>query len=211
MNWLSRFLPGSGPGLNREQQARLEAVAALPAAERSRTHYETRYVVVNAKTGPAGGGGQRLLAVGAVALNHGLIHPDEAFHAALGDTPADVLIDLLRFIARSPIVVFNAAFNQGSVERAFEQHLGSKPELDWIDLMVLMPGLYPERISGQAPMEAWLAVFGIDRFDQRDALLEALAVAQLHQVALARASVQGLTTPDDLLDTQNNRQWLRGG
>lgn len=210
MNWLSRFLPGSGPGLSPEQQTSLEAIAALPACDTGRSHYETRYVIVNTETGPQDGGGQRLLAVGAVALNHGLLHPGDAFQASLANAPADALIGLLRFIGRAPVVVFNAPFNQGTLERAFEQHLGSRPELDWIDLMVLMPSLYPERIAGQARMDAWLGAFGIERIDHRDALLEALAVAQLHQVALARASVQGLPTPRDLLETQSNRKWLRG-
>jgi len=166
--------------------------------------------VVNARTGPADGGGPRLQAVGAVALNHGLIHPDESFHAELGEAPADVLIDVLRFIAHAPVVIFNAPYNQGVLERSIEQHLGRKPELEWIDLMVLLPGLYPERIDGQARMDAWLAAFGIERFDQRDALFEALAVAQLLQVALAQAGTQGLATPRQLLDTQSNRMWLRG-
>jgi DNA polymerase-3 subunit epsilon len=210
MNWLSRLLPGSGPGLSPGQQSSLEAIAALPAPDLGRSHYETRYVVVNTETEAMDGGGQRLLAVGAVAINQGLLHPADAFRASLGSAPADALIGLIKFIGRSPAIVYNAPFNQGTLERAFEQNLGSVPEVDWIDLMVLMPSLYPERIAGQARMDAWLGAFGIDRIDHRDALLEALAVAQLHQVALARASVQGLTTPRDLLETQSSRKWLRG-
>ena len=211
MNWLSRFLPGSGPGLNPEQQASLDLAGSLPAPDLARSHYETRYVVVNTETGPAEGASQRLLAVGAVAINRGLIHPDDAFQARLGDAPADALIGLLRFIARAPVVVFNAPFNQGTLERAFEQHLGNQPTLEWLDLMVLLPSLYPERIGGQARMDAWLGAFDIDRLAPRDALLEAYAVAQLHQVALARARHQGLASPRDLLDTQSSRKWLRGG
>ncbi len=210
MNWLSRFLPGSGPGLSAEQQASLDIAGKLPAPDLARSHYETRYVVVNTETGPADGA-QRLLAVGAVAINRGLIHADDAFQARLGDKPADALIGLLRFIARAPVVVFNAPFNRGMLERAFEQHLGTLPALEWLDLMVLLPSLYPERIGGQARMDAWLGAFGVDRLDPRDALLEALAVAQLHQVALARARSQGLSSPQDLLDTQSSRKWLRGG
>jgi hypothetical protein len=80
----------------------------------------------------------------------------------------------MRFIARAPVVVFNAPFNQGTLERAFEHNLGSQPTLEWLDLMVLLPSLYPERIGGQARMDAWLGAFGIDRLDHRDALLEAL-------------------------------------
>ena len=102
MNWLSRFLPGGGPGLSPEQQAGLDLVAGLPAPDLTRSHYETRYVVVNTETGPADGAGQRLLAVGAVAINRGLIHPGDAWHARLGEQPADALIGLLRFIARAP-------------------------------------------------------------------------------------------------------------
>lgn len=210
MNWLSRFLPGSGPGLSPDQQASLDLAGSLPAPDLARSHYETRYVVVNTETGPADGA-QRLLAVGAVAINRGLIHADDAWQARLGDKPADALIGLLRFIARAPVVVFNAPFNRGVLERAFEQHLGTLPALEWLDLMVLLPSLYPERIGGQARMDAWLGAFGVDRLDHRDALLEALAVAQLHQVALARARSQGLVSPQDLLDTQSSRKWLRGG
>ena len=210
MNWLSRFLPGGGPGLSPEQQAGLDLVAGLPAPDLTRSHYETRYVVVNTETGPADGA-QRLLAVGAVAINRGLIHADDAWQARLGDKPADALIGLLRFIARAPVVVFNAPFNRGVLERAFEQHLGTLPALEWLDLMVLLPSLYPERIGGQARMDAWLDAFGIDRLAPRDALLEAYAVAQLHQVALTRARHQGLASAQDLLETQSSRKWLRGG
>ena len=160
MNWLSRFLPGGGPGLSPEQQAGLDLVAGLPAPDLIRSHYETRYVVVNTETGPADGAGQRLLAVGAVAINRGLIHPGDAWHARLGEQPADALIGLLRFIARAPVVVFNAPFNQGTLARAFDQHLGSQPALEWLDMMVLLPSLYPERIGGQARMDAWLDAFG---------------------------------------------------
>jgi hypothetical protein len=55
MNWLSRLLPGSGPALNPEQQTALDSIAALPACDPGRSHYETRYVVVNTETGPHGG------------------------------------------------------------------------------------------------------------------------------------------------------------
>lgn len=210
MNWLSRLLPGSGPALAPALRSALEGIAALPAPDLSRSHYETRYVVVNTETGPMDGGGQRLLAVGAVAINKGLLHPDDAFQARLGSAPAEAMAGLLRFIAKAPVVVYNAPFNQGTLERAFESNLGSIPPLEWLDLMVLMPSLYPERIAGQARMDAWLGAFGIERLDHRDALLEALAVAQLHQVALARAKQQGLSSPRELLDAQSSRKWLRG-
>lgn len=211
MNWLTRLLPGGGgPSLAAAQKAALDAITALPAPDLARSHYETRYVVVNAETGPPENGGRRLLAVGAVAINRGLIHPAEAYRASLGDAPVDALIGLLQFIARSPVVVFNAPFNRGSLEKAFEQHLGNQPDLQWLDLMVMMPSLYPERSGGQARMDTWLAAFGIDRVDQRDALLEALAVAQLHQVALAGTRAFNLVTPKDLLDTETSRRWLRG-
>ena len=114
-------------------------------------------------------------------------------------------------VALGQKVVFNAPFNQGTLARAFDQHLGSQPALEWLDLMVLLPSLYPERIGGQARMDAWLDAFGIERLAPRDALLEAYAVAQLHQVALTRARHQGLASPRDLLDAQSSRKWLRGG
>ena len=153
--------------------------------------------------------GQSLLMVSDMLFP--VIHPADAYYARLGDAPAEALIGLLRFIARAPVVVFNAPFNRGSLERAFTQQLGEAPELAWIDLMVMLPTLYPERIGGQARMDAWLGSFGIDRYDSRDALLESLIVAQLHQVALAATRHFNLPTPRDLLDTESSRRWLRGG
>ncbi|MDD3354096.1 3'-5' exonuclease [Zoogloea sp.] len=210
MNWLSRFLPGGGPALATELQTRLKAALAAPQPDLGRSHFETRYVVVNSETATTEGGGQRLVAVGAVAICQCSIQPSDAFHAPLGSVPADTLIGLLEFIGRDPVVVFNAPFNQGILHRAFEHYLHQQPELDWLDLMILMPSLYPERIAGQARMDAWLGAFGVERLDQRHALLEALAVAQLHLVALSRANAQGLPTPRELLDTQSSRKWLRG-
>lgn len=209
MNWLSRLLPGGGPDLSAENKAALDAIAALPGPDLARSHFETRYVVLNTETGSSDGS-PRLLSVGAVAINRGLIHPSQAYRANLSADPASALVGLLQFIARAPVVVFNAPFNQGILNRAFEEFLGDPPALEWLDLMVLMPSLYAERIDGQARMDAWLAAFGIDRLDLSDAVLEALAVAQLHQVALAGAQTHGLPTPRDLLDTQNSRKWLRG-
>jgi DNA polymerase-3 subunit epsilon len=113
MNWLSRLLPGSGPALNPEQQTALDSIAALPAPDPGRSHYETRYVVVNTETGPMEGGGQRLLAVGAVALNQGLLHPGDAYRARLGSAPVNALIGLIRFIARAPVIVFKRALQPG--------------------------------------------------------------------------------------------------
>ena len=211
MNWLSRFLPGGGAAVSPNLQAELDAVAALPAPELTRAHYETRYVIVNAEAGPDRSGGKQLTAVGAVAINQGLLRPADAFYAPLGSAPVDALLGLLKFVARAPVVVFNAPFNRGLIERAFEQHLGSVPELDWLDLMVLMPSLYPDRGEALARMDVWLSAFGIERLDQRNALLEAFAVAQLHQVALAGTAEQTLATPRDLIATQSSRQWLRGG
>ena len=78
------------------------------------------------------------VAVGAVLLI--LWFAGDAFYAQLGDNPAEALVALLKFIARASVVVFNAPFNQGIIERALEQHLGSVPELDWIDTAVTKSG-----------------------------------------------------------------------
>ncbi len=210
MNWLARLLAHQGPKLNAAQQDKIAAISALPAPDLGLAHYETRYVAVNVEASATEGGNPQLLGFGAVAINRGLITPDDVFQTSTGAEPANALISLLKFIAHAPVVVFNAPFNQGLLERAFEQELGNRLELEWLDLMVLMPTLCPERIEGQTRMDAWLGAFGIERLDIRNPLLEALAVAQLHQVAIARANGQGMPTPRDLLETQNSRKWLRG-
>ena len=109
-------------------------------------------------------------AVGAVAINQGLLRPGDAFYAQLGNNPAEALVALLRFIARCAGGVFNAPFNQGIIERALEQHLGGVPGFDWIDLMALDAQPLPRTQRRPARMDICLAAFGIERPDQRSAL-----------------------------------------
>mgnify|MGYP002148382949 CR=1 FL=1 len=129
MSWLSRFLPGGSPALDAEQQASLETVAALPATDLGRAHYETRYVIVNTETGPQEGGGQRLLAVGAVAINRGLIHPGDAFRADSADLWRDVPgfdFDDITYhrhvLGGEPQPTVRIAFDRPEVRNAFRPH-----------------------------------------------------------------------------------------
>ena len=77
MNWISRFIGGRGEG-DALEPGIAEALAhwqALPDVDLSRAHFEARYVVVNTEATGLDLDRDRLLAVGAIAIDGGLITP----------------------------------------------------------------------------------------------------------------------------------------
>src|SRR5574337_496823 len=149
MNWLTRFLPGrASPTLDLALRARLEHYAGRPGPDLGRSHFESRYVVVNTEAAGLNLDKDPLLAVAAIAVQGGAIAPERAIYQPLGEKPGEALATLLEFIDRAPVVVFNASFNQTHLERSFEEHLGLDLGFTWLDLYWLLPVFFPEHHNG---------------------------------------------------------------
>jgi DNA polymerase-3 subunit epsilon len=210
VNWLTRLIPGrSSPALDFALRARLEHYAGRPAPDLGKSHFETRYVVVNTEAAGLDLDKDLLLAVAAIAIQGGAIAPARALYAPLRDQPREALAGLLEFIDRAPVVVFNAAFNHTHLARAFDQHLGLDLDLTWIDLYWLLPVFFPELHGGAARLSAWMAAFGIETFQRHHALGDGYAIAQLLLATLGRSPAQGITTPRGLVETERSHRWLR--
>lgn len=211
MNWLTRLIsPRSDTSsLDAQLTTALHRWQALPEIEPGRAHFESRYVVVNTEATGLNRDRDQVLALGAIAIDGGVITPQESFYAKLDPDPAAALLNLLTFAGKGPIVVFNAAFNRAMLERLFETHLGVTPELVWIDLYVLLPALFPERIDTPARLADWMASFDIETFQRHHALGDAWVIAQLMLAVAARGLTQGIGTPRGLADLERTHRQLR--
>ena len=212
MNWISRFIGGRGEG-DALEPGIAEALAhwqALPDVDLSRAHFEARYVVVNTEATGLDLDRDRLLAVGAIAIDGGLITPVDSFYATLDTSPSRALSGLLAFARKDPLVVYNAAFNLGMLEPLIEQRLGLGLDADVIDLYFLMPALFPERHGNPVRLAEWMESFGIETFQRHHALGDGWVIAQLFLAAQARALAQGATSARALLELERAyRQYRR--
>lgn len=212
MTWLTRILAGrtEAHDLTAEAADTLRRWQALPEPDLGRAHFETRYAVINTEATGLDLDKDRLLAVGGLAVDNGLLQPSDAYYRPLGPAPADALAGLLGFVGAGPVVVFNAPFNRTMLERAFDAHLGLSPDFLWIDLYFVLPALFPERFERPARLAEWMAAFGIETFQRHHALGDAWAIAQLFLAAQAKAPSHGATSPRALGELERAyRQYRR--
>lgn len=194
--------------------AALAAWRESPAASMDDPHFRTRYVVVDVATSGLEAGRDELRSLAGVGLGQGVIDPDDAWVADLGEVGdpfavARSLLAFLRFCGKRPVVTFQAPFVQTFLEKAFADHLGLDYQPEWIDLAWILPDLFGEHAGDQVKLDTWLAAFSIVVPGRQDALSDAVAVARLLQVCLPRARQRGIETPRKLIDTAKARRWLR--
>jgi len=236
MAWLKQLFGKAfgqpAPTLSPEHAAALEDWRKQPAEELTRPHFLTRYVVVDVEASGLHMVRDRLISIGAVAVNGGLIDPQDSFEVVLrqdevsshenilihgiggsaqrdGVEPAEALLAFLDYIGKAPLVAYHAQFDQAMIDRAARRFLGSGLELPWIDLAWVMPELYRERIDADVTLDVWLQSFGIGNFMRHNAVADAYATAQLLQVALTRGMALGKESAQVFMDMEKARRWLR--
>lgn len=235
MMWLASLfgLRRSAPAVLAETASeRLERWRRLPPAELDLGHFQSRYVVVDLEASGLDPGRDRLISIGAVAVENGVIDPQGAFEVVLRQTtvsatsnillhgigasaqregvePQEALLAFLEYLGKSPLVAYHTIFDQVLVERALREFLGCAFRHPWLDLAWILPALFREHIDGNARLDDWLAVFGVDNVLRHNAVADSLATAQLLQIAIARAKSVGIETPADLMAAEKSRRWLR--
>jgi DNA polymerase-3 subunit epsilon len=233
MNWLRTLFGGATGGeLSPSQQARLAAWRALPAPDLTAPHRRTRYVVVDIEASGLDQKQDRLISIGAVAVNGGMIDMLDAFEVVVrqdevsdnanilihgigasaqreGVDPAEALLDFLEYAGKAPLVAYHAFFDQGMIDAASKRHLGFRPEFAWHDLAWLLPELFSKRIDGIVGLDTWLGQFQIGNYRRHNAVSDCLATAQLLQIVMSRASAIGLDSSRQLLLAEKARRSLR--
>ena len=215
---LRRWL-APAPGLTPRQAERLAAWRALPEGGQGRC------VVVDVETTGLNLASDSLISIGAVAVADGRIALGDSFYVVLqqressarenilvhgisgsvqrgGVEPAEALLAFLEFLGKSPLVAFHVAFDETMIRRALRRHLGLSFRHAWLDLAYAMPALYPQLAYSHRMLDDWIGRFGIRIEGRHHALADALATAQLLQVALARARGKGLAGLRDMERSQ---------
>ena len=236
MRWLKDLFgkASSSVALTVEQDEALAAWQKRPAEDLSRSHFRTRYVVVDVESSGLNMVKDSLISIGAVAVCEGVINANDAFEVVLrqsevsshenilihgiggsaqrdGVEPADALLAFLDYVGRAPLVAYHAEFDQAMIGRAIREYLGRDLDLPWIDLAWVMPELFRELIDGQAVLDEWLQRFDIENILRHNAVSDAYATAKLLLIAQARAVTQGKDSAQIFMDIERARRWVRRG
>ncbi len=227
---LTRWL-GGRPQLSPQQQQRLAAWEALPRAELGAPVSETRCVVVDVETSGLNLMEDRLISIGAVAVVNGKIALGDSFYVVLqqqaasekgnillhgigttaqleGAPPVEALLAFLDYLGKAPLIAFHVTFDETMIRRALREHLGFSFKHPWLDLAYVMPGLNPALSKRFHALDDWIGHFGI-RIDVRhNALADALATAQLLQVALAQTGKNNLINFAELRNVEKAQRWV---
>lgn len=188
-----------------------------------------RWVVVDCETSGLDVARDRLLQIGAVALQDGRIGIADAFsrllrqdtasgadnilvHGIGGDAqaagaePALVLQEFVAYAGAGPLVAFHAPFDRAVLERAARAH-GLRWKRKWLDVADLLRVLYAARAKKCRGLDDWLQAFGIAHESRHDALGDAFVTAQLMQIALQEARRHGFATVREVLGASAARRW----
>jgi DNA polymerase III subunit epsilon len=228
MRLLSRLFH-KAPRLSPDFEDRLQRLSELSPPPTRNGHRASRYVTVDVETTGLDSRHDRVLSIGAVAVERCVITLAHCFEVVLrqpepssgdnilvhriggqrqlgGEDPAESLLRFLEFVRHCPLVVFGAKFSQTMVDRTLRETLGATSQSPWLDLAGLLPVLYPS--DENKTMNDWLTAMKIPVLARHDALAEALATAQLLQVCLHRAETLEMTCPAHLLEIRKPKHRL---
>jgi DNA polymerase-3 subunit epsilon len=203
--------------LTAERARRLAAWRASPPPDLDAAPAAARLVVVDVEASGLDLRADRLIAIGAIAIERLRIDLGQSFYVVLrqpaassdanilvhgiggtaqrdGVEPADALLDFLEFAGKAPLVAFHAGFDDGMIRRAMTGHLGEPFRRDWIDLADVAPDALPAEARRRKALDDWLALFDIPVFSRHDAVADALATGQLLQALVGPAAAAGFDT-----------------
>ncbi len=216
MSWLARLfrphieLP---PGLAERARAWREQ----PVVSEKIALTQARFIVVDVETSGLDMRKDRLLSIGACAVEATRLRAGESYATILqrdetnaranilihgigpqaqaaGEAPEESLMGFLEFAGKYPLVAFHANFDQAMLDRALREILGVRLLNPWLDLAHLGPALFPEARLTQARLDDWLGYFGLRARARHRAMDDAFVTAELFLILLARARQRGLAT-----------------
>jgi DNA polymerase III subunit epsilon len=217
--------------LRPHQAARLDTWRAIPAEPQPASIEHSRFVVVDVETTGLNLMTDTLISIGAVAVVNGRIALGDSFYVVLqqreishkenilihgisssaqreGADPAEALLAFLEYLGKSPLVAFHVTFDETMIRRALRQYLGMTFKHPWLDLAYVMPALYPPLAYSHRVLDDWIGCFNIRIEARHNALADALATAQLLQVANTQARKKGIADFTGLRDLERSQRWV---
>jgi len=217
MSFLARLL-GRRQDSEVARAAQRDWARVVPVA-RATPLARVRWIALDTETSGLDPQRDRLLSIGACAVEAGEIRTSASFEALLrqrqmsavdnvlvhgighhaqgaGEAPDAALAAFLRFARADPVVGYHTLFDLVVLRRSIRAELGIDYRPSYIDLSLLLPLLVNRPETAGWDLDRWLERYGIGNFGRHQALADACATAQLLQLALALA--QGYGTLRDL-------------
>ena len=224
LKWLRRK-----PEVDPRDLQRLSAVPA-PLVPGEQLLAEQRFVVVDLEATGLHTGRDKILRIGAVAVEGSAIHMGLQFERTLkrreikvnesvlihqiapselaaGIRPKTALLDFLDFVGDSPLVAFHADFDQRLLQRELRDFFGYSFKHPFFDLAELAPLLNPDHCMRQPRMDDWIEYFGLTVMQRHNACADALATAELLLIFIKQAARQDIITLKQLDTALHN--WRR--
>jgi DNA polymerase-3 subunit epsilon len=218
------------PALSAEEKARLEAWRRLPKSPLTAAWASSRFIVADVETTGLNLSRDKLIAIGAVAVEGGQIGLGDSFEIILhqlassnkdnilihgiggtaqteGMPPAEALLRFLEFLGGDPLVAFHVTFDKTMIRRAIKHYLGFDFKHTWLDLAYVMPGLNPLLAHRFRALDDWTGHFGIQNYARHNALADALSTAQLYLVAQEQAIRRNIKSYKGLQDLEKVQRW----
>lgn len=210
--------------LHRNIQGLTDEQAAIVRAWRGRPRYadtapldEARFVVADTETSGLDPDRAALLSIGACEIVRRTLRLGTVFEIFLRpenvSQPENVLIHQIGHAAQrsaeplaeslaawlayceQPVFVgFHARFDAVILARHVWRALRVRMPEDWIDVRILLCGLFPTEEHRALDLDGWLSRFDIAMAARHSAAADAIATAQLFLVALHHARQRGLGT-----------------
>ncbi|MEW5771305.1 MAG: 3'-5' exonuclease [Pseudomonadota bacterium] len=217
--------------LGEAEARRRDAWSGLPASDLGLAFADARYVVVDVESTGLDLNKDRLIAIGAVAVEAGAIVLADSFEVVLrqervsdkdnilihgiggeaqreGMPPAEALLAFLEYLGNAPLVAFHVTFDETMIRRAMREYLGLDFKHPWLDLAYALPGMLPEHARNYRALDQWLGHFAISNYARHNAMADALATAQLLQCALRLAPARNARSYKDLRDLEQAQRWV---
>lgn len=215
---------GPAADLAPDVQQAVDAWKATPGVPLGEVHFHTRYVVVDivaSNHDPESGELQGIVAVG--LTRGGIIDPADTLaidFAGDNENPATMnteagprgdrkLAAFLRFVGKSPLVVYHVPYVAEFLKKACKDVLGVDFEPPCVDLAWLLPSMFEEMAHSLQPLDYWLDAFEMGGEGRRDAMANALILARLFQRLLVRAALREVDTAGRLIDESQASSFLR--
>lgn len=230
MDWLTRLLGRNRTGDTDLQQAFAELPSCPPPAQLALA--DARFVVMDTESTGLDVQKDKLLSIGAVAIEGGRLRVGDQFDAVLahanadtratvllhgigadavrgGQAPAEALLAFYRWSGPCVFIAFHAGFDRALTERSLRDAGGNAPPRQWLDLAVALPALYPERRERRRSLDDWTTEFGLHNPGRHQAAADAFVTAELALAMLAAARRNGLHSVADLQRVMHDYQRLQ--
>ncbi|MFO1320368.1 MAG: 3'-5' exonuclease [Burkholderiales bacterium] len=205
------------PDLSPELAAAVHAWRRLPAPRDAESLAAARFVVVDTETTGLDPERAGLLSIGACEVSESVLHLGRVFesyvrppavsradnvlihqigHAAQrsAEPLTESLAAWLSYAGKPVCVGFHAGFDAAILARHVRSALGARLSTAWIDVRILLCGLFPSEADRALDLDGWLSRFRIVIAARHSAVADALATAQLLLIALHHAEHRGVMT-----------------